>query len=780
MNVAALAWERAALGEALALLLRRSGLAAETPADLPSPPGESAVPGELGRWLSACAEPLGVEAEPADSAFAEVEAMLAGCAPALLRVPSGDGDRYLALLRRTRRGVVVIAPSRREERISISALRAAVCEPMERPLADGVARVLERAGVPARRRERARAALLAERLGARRVGGCWLLRPRPGATLGAQAAEGGVGGVMARLVAAHVGQYALWIAAWALLGAGALSGRADRGWLAGWALLLATAVPLRALSVAWQGRLGAHVGVLLKRRLLDGALRLRPDEIRHQGAGRLLGRVVESEAVETLALSGGFAAVLAALELAAAAAVLAAGAGGWGHAALLAAWVAAVGVLAWRLFAARRRWTGARLEMTHDLVERMVGYRTRLAQEDPARRHDAEEELLDRYLELSARMDGAAVRLGALAGRGWLLLGVAALAPEFARGGDAAGIAVALGGVLLGWQSLARLAPALVQLPDAAIAWERVGPLFRASSRVEAPGAWEPRSASPADGSASGGSTSGGSGSIESASRGSADGSASPESPSRESSSPTSPSPEVRGEIGGDGSPSPASADLHLQPTANGGDSADRREVVLEAAGIAFGHAGRGAAVFEGVDARIRRGDRVLLEGSSGAGKSTLVAVLAGLREPDSGSLLLGGLDRWTVGAAEWRRRVAAAPQFHENHVFTETLAFNLLMGRGWPPSTDDLAEAEETCRALGLGELLDRMPSGVMQMVGEGGWQLSHGERSRLFLARALLQGGDVVVLDESFAALDPGNLALCLRVAVQRAPSLLVIAHP
>jgi ATP-binding cassette, subfamily B, bacterial len=769
MSIASLGWERAALGEALALLLRRSGLAAETPSDLPPPQGGSAAAGELGRWLSACAEPLGLEAEPADSAFAEVEGMLAGCAPAFLRVPSRDGDRYLALLRRTRRGVVVIAPSRREERISISALRAAVCEPMERPLAEGVARVLERAGVPARRRVRARAALLAERLGARRVGGCWLLRPRPGATLAAQAAEDGVGGVMARLVAAHVGQYALWIAAWALMGAGALSGRADRGWLAGWALLLATAVPLRALSVAWQGRLGARVGVLLKRRLLDGALRLRPDEIRHQGAGQLLGRVVESEAVETLALSGGFAAVLAALELAAAAAVLAVGAGGWGHAALLAAWVAAVGVLAWRLFAVRRRWTGARLEMTHGLVERMVGYRTRLAQEDPARRHDAEEEQLDRYLELSGRMDGAAVRLGSLAGRGWLLLGVAALAPEFARGGDPAGIAVALGGVLLGWQSLARLAPALVQLPDAVIAWERVGPLFRASSRVEAPGAWEPRSGSTSDGSVSVSTSAG------SASHGSVAGSASPASPSC-----GSPSPGSRGEIGGDASPSPASADLHLHLIANGGDSADRREVVLEAAGIAFRHAGRGAAVFEGVDARIRRGDRVLLEGPSGAGKSTLAAVLAGLREPDAGSLLLGGLDRWTVGAAEWRRRVAAAPQFHENHVFTETLAFNLLMGRGWPPSPDDLAEAEETCHALGLGELLDRMPSGVMQMVGEGGWQLSHGERSRLFLARALLQGGDVVVLDESFAALDPENLALCLRVAVERAPSLLVIAHP
>ena len=48
---------------------------------------------------------------------------------------------------------------------------------------------------------------------------------------------------------------------------------------------------------------------------------------------------------------------------------------------------------------------------------------------------------------------------------------------------------------------------------------------------------------------------------------------------------------------------------------------------------------------------------------------------------------------------------------------------------------TADLDEADEVCRRLGLGGLLDRMPAGLQQMVGESGWQLSHGERSRLFL---------------------------------------------
>jgi ATP-binding cassette subfamily B protein len=123
---------------------------------------------------------------------------------------------------------------------------------------------------------------------------------------------------------------------------------------------------------------------------------------------------------------------------------------------------------------------------------------------------------------------------------------------------------------------------------------------------------------------------------------------------------------------------------------------------------------------------------------------------------------------------------LAASPQFHENHVLDGTMAFNLLLGRRWPPSREDIEEAWAVCRDLGLGELLERMPGGIHQMVGETGWQLSHGERSRLFLARALLQGAQVVVLDESFGALDPESLGRALAATLARSPTLIAVAHP
>src|SRR5437867_1233244 len=82
-----------------------------------------------------------------------------------------------------------------------------------------------------------------------------------------------------------------------------------------WALLLITLVPLRAVTTWLQGVVALSAGGLLKERLLAGALRLEPDEVRQEGAGQFLGRVIESDALEALALSGGFLALVAVVEL---------------------------------------------------------------------------------------------------------------------------------------------------------------------------------------------------------------------------------------------------------------------------------------------------------------------------------------------------------------------------------------------------------------------------------------------------------------------------------
>lgn len=202
-------------------------------------------------------------------------------------------------------------------------------------------------------------------------------------------------------------------------------------------------------------------------------------------------------------------------------------------------------------------------------------------------------------------------------------------------------------------------------------------------------------------------------------------------------------------------------------------------EKVLQADEVVFTHPGRTEPILKGCSVAIRHGDYLLLQGDSGSGKSTIAAVLAGLCTPSSGLVLSGGLDRATLGDAAWRSRVAFAPQYHENHILSASLAFNLLIGRPYPHSSQDKRDALEVCRELGLGPLLERMPAGLEQMVGETGWQLSQGERSRVFLARTLLQRSEVLVLDETLAALDPENLEQCLQCVMRRAETVMLIAH-
>ncbi|HEY6477959.1 MAG TPA: ATP-binding cassette domain-containing protein, partial [Polyangia bacterium] len=201
---------------------------------------------------------------------------------------------------------------------------------------------------------------------------------------------------------------------------------------------------------------------------------------------------------------------------------------------------------------------------------------------------------------------------------------------------------------------------------------------------------------------------------------------------------------------------------------------------LIEARDLGFRYPGRAESVLDACAFEIRRGDRVLLEGPSGGGKSTLGALLCGLREPTAGTLWLDGVAGSALGLERWRARIGAAPQFHENHVFSASLLFNLLLGRAWPPRREEVVEAEAICRELDLGPLLARMPSGLEQLCGESGWQLSHGERGRLFIARSLLQPLEARVLDESFAALDPETLERALACVLRRADTLLVIAHP
>jgi ATP-binding cassette subfamily B protein len=689
-SVAAATWPARRSGDAVLAL-------AETTGCLDRRTGRAVEP-ELG--FEAAGARLGVEVEPVHAALSEVRQLLRCGGPLIVPLADAAGEPpgLVLVIGAKGRSVRVLTPEGRVGTLSVQDLEAAL-RPVDRSASDQVDRLLDAAGVSTRRRARARATLLEVALGGRYRVRAWLLRRSPASDWRAQLRGEG----LVRQAAAAAGLHGLrclaLVAAWWLVGRGVLQGRLDAGWLAGWALLLATMVPLDVAALAVQGRFVVSFGALLKQRLLCGVLGYDSDAVRGLGTGQLLGRVVESQAVESLTLSGGSSCLVAAIELLTAAVVLGLGAAGGWHVAALLAWLVLGGGLMVRMYRARLGANTDRLDLTHDMVEQMLGHRTRLAQLLPARWHDGEDALLERYLHSARRRDAVTPLVMALPSA-WMIVGMAVLVPGVVAGTvTGAGAAIALGGMLLARRGLARLAGGATSVVGALVAWQRVGEIFRSA-----------RGALPAGGSA----------------------------------------------------------------TEPGGG-----EPLLEARELVYGYPDRARPAVAGVDLELCSGDRVLLTGPSGGGKSTLVSLLCGVRRAHGGLLLLDGLDLPTLGSTAWRSRVAAAPQTNDNHVLTETFLFNLLMGRAWPPRPEHVREAEAVCRELGLGELLDRMPSGLQQLVGDTGWRLSHGERDRLYLARALLQGADVVVLDESFASLDPDTLERALECARRRAGSLVVVSH-
>lgn len=695
-------WPTERLGELLSELAARGRLS-HAKVENPPPGLDADDPGQAGLWIQTAAEWLDVEAEPVQVGYGEVGRFLAGGGPAVVRIGVDGEFRFLALVASAGEKTKLLTPESELVSVPRSTVREWICARFEDPLDAEVRAFLRRAGVSENDEEKARQALLHQRLEARRVGSLWMLRPPPGASFLHQLRRAAVPSRLAVLVIAHTLQYALFILAWWIVGRTALQGRVDTGWMTAWMLLLLTLVPLRAWTTWLQGAIAIRAGGVLKRRLLAGAMRLEPEEIRHQGAGELLGKVLESEALESLALGGGFLLLLGGIELLVSALVLAQGAAGLLHVVLLAGWAAATAALGWRYFRRRARWTGSRLELTHLLVESMLGHRTRLAQEARDERHEHEDRRLDGYLGASRDLDRMTIVLAAVVPRGWLVLGVASLGPAVVAGeATMARIAVAVGGVILSYRALGSIAGGMAQLFGAVVAWQTVRDLFAAAAR-----------------------------------------------------------PEMR-----------SSPSLILEESRSA-------RTLLEAREIHYAYPGRPEPALRNCEIEVKAGDRVLVQGPSGSGKSTLAAVLAGLRRPSSGLLLLGGLDQQSTGLKLWRRAVVLAPQFHENHVLSESLAFNVLMGRRWPAHQDELDEAEAVCRSLGLGDLLDRMPGGMFQMVGETGWQLSHGERNRVFLARVLLQNEGLTVLDESFEPLDSENAMRASRLFLERVPSIVAITH-
>ena len=179
--------------------------------------------------------------------------------------------------------------------------------------------------------------------------------------------------------------------------------------------------------------------------------------------------------------------------------------------------------------------------------------------------------------------------------------------------------------------------------------------------------------------------------------------------------------------------------------------------------------------ILRGVSFTAEPGQMVALVGPTGAGKTTLCSLVPRLYDVTSGAVRVDGHDVRDLTQLTLAAAVGMVTQ--DPHLFHDTIRVNLRYAR--PDATDD--DIEGACRAARIHDLIAGLPDGYDTIVGERGYRLSGGEKQRLALARVLLKGPAIVILDEATAHLD-SETELLVQQALAEAlagRTSLVIAH-
>ncbi|MEB3789579.1 MAG: ABC transporter ATP-binding protein/permease [Desulfurococcales archaeon] len=187
--------------------------------------------------------------------------------------------------------------------------------------------------------------------------------------------------------------------------------------------------------------------------------------------------------------------------------------------------------------------------------------------------------------------------------------------------------------------------------------------------------------------------------------------------------------------------------------------------------------------VLDGVSLHVPPGEKVLITGPPGSGKSTLLKLIARLYEPDSGRILIDGVDLRRIRNSTLRRIIAYVPQ--EPFIFNRSIRENIALAK---PD----ASIEEIVRAAKIAKIHDfiaSLPNGYETIVGEKGVTLSGGQRQRIALARALLLDPKILLLDDPVSNLDAETEKMLVEdlkdiakdrtmIIVSQRPSLRVLA--
>ncbi len=195
----------------------------------------------------------------------------------------------------------------------------------------------------------------------------------------------------------------------------------------------------------------------------------------------------------------------------------------------------------------------------------------------------------------------------------------------------------------------------------------------------------------------------------------------------------------------------------------------------IEFKNVHFRYADEDRDVLRGINFSVQPGEHVAILGRNGSGKTTLEKLIAGLYQPQSGTILVDGIDIRQIDPAELRRNIGYVAQ--EVDLFFGSLRDNIAMGM--PQASDE--KILEAVKLSGLTDFVNQHPLGLAMPVGEHGKLLSGGQRQSVTLARALLIDPPILLMDEPTGSMDHTSEEECKRRIQEfaKGKTMVVITH-
>ena len=192
---------------------------------------------------------------------------------------------------------------------------------------------------------------------------------------------------------------------------------------------------------------------------------------------------------------------------------------------------------------------------------------------------------------------------------------------------------------------------------------------------------------------------------------------------------------------------------------------------------ICFKYEEKKKNIFEKINLKIKKGEKIAITGTTGSGKTTLINIITSLLAPSTGSLLVDGIEINDENKKHWQKNIALAPQ----NVFLNdgSILENIMLGYDLKDKDDN--KLDKVIQICELENFIQKLPNNIHERVGEKGIRISGGQRQRIGIARALYRDADLIILDEPTNALDFDTETNILNSLVeqQKDKTIIVISH-